>query len=64
MNTFYVCHKYTKMESATVVTSHEILVHDIPSLFVSFILREENILYVGFATKQKLLIVEDSVANK
>ena len=52
------------MESATVVTSHEILVHDIPSLFVSFILREENILYVGFATKQKLLIVEDSGANK
>jgi hypothetical protein len=46
------------------VTNREVLVTDIPSLFVSFILRnlitETSTLYIGFPSKSKLLILTNS----
>ena len=52
------------------VTKREVLVADIPSLFVSFILRNtiaatdtssiDSTLYIGFPSKSKLLILSNS----
>ena len=47
--------------TVSAVIKREVLVTDIPSLFVSFILRNtDSTLYIGFPSKSKLLILTDS----